>query len=298
MSDETKQPFASLSDEHRRLAQAIKDWWRETAKEWWSSSGRTQAFCDDEGEPIPQGEGFKTGQRLICERCANNRLTQNVNWDKAIRDPETWFGPSVPHHLIKLAEQLWAAPQPSAAAEFTMRIGNVFDSGAGVMVAGSPQGILPGAGDEVEVVGAQGTQKAMVTAHTTMGARAAFTLEGIATNSVKVGDILQFRRKAAQPPRQGAIQETELKKCPNCGQPRKGSDWTCLSCGHTNWGNIAIAGILSLIGIGTATFFTTHTNSRLWQTVAIFVCGGAGVLFLWITLDSIATGLKARKKRV
>ena len=79
--------------------------------------------------------------------------------------------------------------------DFTMQVESIFDSGDGVMVAGPSQGILPGAGDEVEIVRADQIQKVIVSAHTTLGSRSAFTLGGIHASEIKVGDVLQFRMK-------------------------------------------------------------------------------------------------------
>lgn len=148
-------PLATVSNQYRALAQAVKDYWRENAIAWWSSSGRTEASCDARGESILQGEGFKTGSNLICEQCANRRLTEHADWEQAVRDLRTWFGADVPQRLVSMAEKLWDAPSPSATAKFTLRIGSVFDSDVGVMVAGLPEGVPPTVGDDIEVVSAE-----------------------------------------------------------------------------------------------------------------------------------------------
>ena len=184
-------PLEAVDERYRDLASAVKSWWREEAKAWWSTSGRAAACCDDEGEQIPQGDGSKTGRRLLCETCANERLTKRADWDQAVRDLTQWFGTGVPAHLRRQAERLWDAPKASTAAKFTMRIGSVFDSGGGVMVAGTPEGAAPSVGDRVQVVGADGTKGATIKDTTSMGHRVAYVLAGIAEGSVKQGDILQ-----------------------------------------------------------------------------------------------------------
>lgn len=183
--------LSSVPEKYRALASAIRQWWREDALTWWSTSGRTAAACDDEGEPVAQGQGYKSGRKLLCQECADERLTKHVDWEQAVRDLDKWFGPGVPRSLKNEAEKLWAAPKASSGSKFTMRIGSVFDSGAGVMVAGSPEGQPPRVGDTVEIVGASGVQKARILDSTSMGSRVAYVLEGVKGETVKQGDILQ-----------------------------------------------------------------------------------------------------------
>jgi len=183
--------LAAIDAKCRPLAVAIKDWWRDEAKAWWSSSGRSEAYCDDEGEPVAKGEGYKTGRRLLCERCTDERLSKHVNWEEALRDLNKWFGPGVPPALQSQADDLWEAPKASAGAKFTMRIGSVFNSGGGVMVAGTPEGSAPSVGDKIQVVGAQGTWSGTIADATSMGGRVAYVLAGIEEGSVKQGDVLQ-----------------------------------------------------------------------------------------------------------
>ena len=183
--------LAAIDEKYRALAIGIKDWWKEEAGGWWVSSGRNEAYCDDEGEAVSKGEGYKTGRRLLCERCTDERLTKHANWEQAVRDLNKWFGPGVPPALQSQAESLWEAPKASASAKFTMRIGSVFNSGGGVMVAGTPEGSAPSVGDKIQVVGAQGTQNGTIADTTSMGGRVAYVLSGIEEGSVKQGDMLQ-----------------------------------------------------------------------------------------------------------
>ena len=183
--------LAAIDEKYRPLATGIKEWWREEARKWWASSDRNEAYCDDEGEAVSKGEGYKTGRRLLCERCTDERLTKHANWEQAVRDLNKWFGPGVPPALQSQAESLWEAPKASASAKFTMRIGSVFNSGGGVMVAGTPEGSAPSVGDKIQVVGAQGTQNGTIADTTSMGGRVAYVLSGIEEGSVKQGDMLQ-----------------------------------------------------------------------------------------------------------
>jgi hypothetical protein len=183
--------LSDVPDKYRGLASAIKQWWHDDAQTWWSTSGQQVAYCDDEGEAVAQGQGFKTGRRLLCERCADERLTKNIVWDQAVRDLDKWIGPGIPRHLQDNADRLWESPKASSTVKFTMRIGSVFDSGIGVMVAGSPEGQPPRVGDSVEIIGAEGVQKAHVVDTTSMGGRVAYVLEGVKGGTVKEGDILQ-----------------------------------------------------------------------------------------------------------
>lgn len=183
--------LSDVPEKYRGLASAIKQWWRDDAQTWWSTSGQQEAYCDDEGEPVAQGQGYKTGRRLLCERCADERLTKHVDWEQAVRDLDNWFGPGVPRHLKDHADKLWESPKASSTTKFTMRIGSVFDSGGGVMVAGSPEGQPPRVGDSVEIVGTDGIQKARIVDSTSMGGRVAYVLEGVKGGTVKQGDILQ-----------------------------------------------------------------------------------------------------------
>ena len=186
-----EQHLSDVPEKYRSLASAIKQWWRNDAQTWWSTSGRQEAYCDDEGEAVAQGQGYKTGRRLLCERCADERLTKHIDWEQAVRDLDKWIGPGVPGHLKDSADRLWESPKASSTAKFTMRIGSVFDSGGGVMVAGSPEGQPPRIGDNVEIVGAEGVQKAHIVDTTSMGGRVAYVLEGVKGGTVKEGDILQ-----------------------------------------------------------------------------------------------------------
>ena len=183
--------LAAIDEKYRALATGIKDWWREEARKWWASSDRNEAYCDDEGEPVAKGEGYKTGRRLLCERCTDECLMKHADWEQAIRDLNKWFGPGVPSELQSQADRLWEAPKASAGTKFTMRIGSVFNSGGGVMVAGTPEGSTPSVGDKIHVVGAQGTRNGTIVDATNMGGRVAYVLEGFEEGSVKQGDILQ-----------------------------------------------------------------------------------------------------------
>ena len=180
-----------VPERYRALALAASEWWRRDAQAWWSGSGRAKAACDDQGEPVGPGEGFKTGRRLLCKRCAERRLAEHVDWAQAARDPDGWIGPGVPQDLKDLAGTLSDAPSASPTAKFTMRIGSVSESRAGVMVAGSPEGEPPRVGDTVQIVGGAGTQRADIVDSTSFAGRVAYVLSGVKEGDVKQGDILQ-----------------------------------------------------------------------------------------------------------
>ena len=185
--------LATIEDKYRPLAVAIKKWWRESAREWWvsRSSGRSEACCDDEGETVAKGDGYKTGSKLICLSCAHRRLVNIIRWEKAAIDLNGYIGPGVPTHLVRMADHLSGVPEASPTARFTMRIGSVFNAGGGLMVAGTPKGATPSVGGKVQVVGAQGTKDGTISDATSMGGRVAYVLDGIEEGSVKQGDILQ-----------------------------------------------------------------------------------------------------------
>src|SRR3972149_2107134 len=101
--------------------------------------------------------------------------------------------PKSAHNLKDEAKKLRDAPKETKVAEFTMRIASVYDSGAGVMVAGSPQGTQPLVGSEVEIMGSKGVQKARIKDVTKLGDRVAYLLEGIKECDLKNGDLLQLK---------------------------------------------------------------------------------------------------------
>lgn len=109
--EEEPDQLEEIDSKYHSLAIAIKEWWRGDAIEWWASSGRCDAYCDREGEPVAKGEGYKTGRRLLCERCTDVLLTKHADWEQAVRDLNKWFGPGVPPKLQSQADSLWNAPK-------------------------------------------------------------------------------------------------------------------------------------------------------------------------------------------
>ena len=82
----------------------VKAKWRELAKEWWKSSGRTSCYCDDngclvDGENQMQSKVLEPGQgylhhltkRIYCEECV-----RTDDWTKSGRG----FSP-IPYDMEK-----------------------------------------------------------------------------------------------------------------------------------------------------------------------------------------------------
>ena len=183
-----KNNLNSIPEDYRRIAIALKNWWRNEAVTWWSSSGRSSAFCDQEGEPVPVGEGYKIRSRLICENCAIKRL-ENTNWNREIIGLEKDAG--APKIVKELAEKILknsGVPEPSLDATFVMRIDNVSD----VMVAGSWSGQPPRIGDDVEIVTKTGIKNARIQDQSGTD-RIFYYLAGIESGDANIGDILQKR---------------------------------------------------------------------------------------------------------
>jgi hypothetical protein len=73
--------------------QEVKEKWRELAKEWWASCGKSSCYCDDnrclvDGENHGQSKVLEPGQgylhhltkRIYCEECADRRLDEEWSW--------------------------------------------------------------------------------------------------------------------------------------------------------------------------------------------------------------------------
>jgi hypothetical protein len=85
------------------IALALKGWYRNQARQWWQNNSRQSATCDDGNEMLRRGEGYlRPGGYLCCEQCTNNFLFKGVDWDKAILNLESYFGPGLPEHIKKL----------------------------------------------------------------------------------------------------------------------------------------------------------------------------------------------------
>ena len=83
------------------IAVALKTWYRATA------DGRTgQGVCDDCNGYLAAGKTyFRPGGYLCCEGCTD-ALFGYVNWDRAIKDIDGYFGPGVPEDIKTLARTL------------------------------------------------------------------------------------------------------------------------------------------------------------------------------------------------
>jgi len=84
-----RSPLADLSPSARKAADAEKQRWRNRADDWWASSKRESAHCDDNGclingelsmsasKLLLPGDGFMPGGRpILCEECADRRLCE------------------------------------------------------------------------------------------------------------------------------------------------------------------------------------------------------------------------------
>ena len=66
-------------------ADALVEYWRYLAKQWWQTTSPTEACCDGCTGPLRSGDGYKIGSRIYCEECAFNpdpyeSLRENPNF--------------------------------------------------------------------------------------------------------------------------------------------------------------------------------------------------------------------------
>ena len=87
----------------RILKAALKAWYRERAKAWWSTTTRSEGICDDCNGDLKKGEGYlRVGNYMCCEPCTDGLLDIS-DWDRALQNIDAYFGPGIPHHIRRLA---------------------------------------------------------------------------------------------------------------------------------------------------------------------------------------------------
>jgi hypothetical protein len=97
----------SIDEKYHELAIGIISWWRENAKQWWTTNKHPKAYCDscDHETVIDRSKGFKQGNSLACIKCVHESLTKFIKWPEAIRDLRGWIGSDAPQYLIDMANR-------------------------------------------------------------------------------------------------------------------------------------------------------------------------------------------------
>lgn len=181
-----------VNDRFHSLAVAVVADWKTRAVDWWNSAGRIKGICDDCNHSLICGEGFLVGRSLICEDCAIRRLTEHVNWDKAIVDPDWVFG-TVSEHVRRMAEKLSNVAAPEGAKD-TMRIGNVMPSSSGELMVGGTLTSKPfEVGSTVTIQTKEGVVVATVEDSIVTGQRVMYRLQGEGLDVIKEGDFIFIR---------------------------------------------------------------------------------------------------------
>jgi hypothetical protein len=94
-----------------------------------------------------------------------------------------------------------------------------------------------------------------------------------------------------------------LAPCGKCGDSREKVTFHCQSCGHTQWGIIAVCIMGSLIslpfGVGALLSFPADLSPSDRITLNLVAGGFAlvGLAFLWLAVISIKDSVKARKAK-
>jgi hypothetical protein len=58
---------------------AIRRYWRHSAKQWWSNTSRSTAICDGCNNDVSQARTYLIGGRLECEHCTDEQLVDGLN---------------------------------------------------------------------------------------------------------------------------------------------------------------------------------------------------------------------------
>ena len=69
---------------------AIRQYWRHLAQQWWKTESRTEAICDRCTSPVARGDGYIDGSSLLCEKCCNKSLGTDAL--KQLRENPNYFG--------------------------------------------------------------------------------------------------------------------------------------------------------------------------------------------------------------
>lgn len=88
----------------KEMAIALKEWYRKRALNWWRANNKQEAYCDDCNSTLSRNEGYYRPGYLCCEECTDALLVKIVNWEKAVQDPERYFGPNVPENIKRMAQ--------------------------------------------------------------------------------------------------------------------------------------------------------------------------------------------------
>jgi len=69
---------------------AIREYWRHLAQQWWKTESRTEGICDSCNALVPRDAGYLCGSWLLCENCCNRRLGPSVL--EQLRQNPDYFG--------------------------------------------------------------------------------------------------------------------------------------------------------------------------------------------------------------
>ena len=69
---------------------AIREYWRHLAQQWWKTESRTEGICDSCNALVPRDAGYLCGSWLLCEKCCNGRLGPSVL--EQLRQNPDYFG--------------------------------------------------------------------------------------------------------------------------------------------------------------------------------------------------------------
>lgn len=73
--------------------EAIREYQRHLAQEWWKTETRTEAICDHCNSSVPRDQGYLSGSSLYCENCERTLLGDQA-LDKLRENPD-YFGSGV-----------------------------------------------------------------------------------------------------------------------------------------------------------------------------------------------------------
>jgi hypothetical protein len=180
----------------RPVATAVAKYWRQEAARWWRSSGVRSANCDDEDEFIPHGQGFKIRRRLICQKCAIDRLTKYTTWKTAIQDIRKHFGDDIPQDIVNMAERAAGFPSPQEGVSFAGRITetDTYDCQPTEIKVTGPvliSGPWPQKSERVTILSSSGSVAALVVRYNDNVDRFFYHLGNLDRGDVHVGDVLQ-----------------------------------------------------------------------------------------------------------
>ncbi len=209
-----------LQSAYCQRALVLRSFWRERAKAWWRSSGRSQAQCDSGGERIPPEEGYLTGSNLRCQECAD-RYLQAIDWARAFGNEEKWFRTEEIDALRKVDEYEESWPDPEEAEGLLLVIGRIESLGGGrALLSGSRRSLFawsesirgpqPSIGSEVEIAGRHRVQKARIAECRTEQDPVTFVVEGVSPEFIEVADLLRYPAPQKDPAAQKEDQKKKL----------------------------------------------------------------------------------------